>query len=165
MSDQPVRARIDDSGRQVAEVTIRGGYVPTVILARPGLPIRLVFRRDDDDVCTERVIFSPPRVERRIAAFGTTTIDLPGRPPGEVRFTCGMGRYRGRIEVEADRPTSIVARVRSGAARMREPLRSVLAFVDVGPTPPRTSAPHADPPSCQGNASPVPAHRQSERRS
>jgi len=30
--------------------------------------------------------------------MASTTIDLPPQPAGQVRFTCAMGRYRGRIE-------------------------------------------------------------------
>lgn len=106
------RALLEPGGRlQVAEVTVRGGYRPAVIRARAGVPLRLVFERQDADHCTERIVFSEPRLDRRLVAGGRTTIDLPAQPPGRIRFTCGMGRYRGRIEfVAADR--SLAARLR-----------------------------------------------------
>lgn len=118
MSEPTVRARLDRSGHQVVEITVRGGYRPSAILARAGVPLRLVFRRDDDDVCSERVVFSAPRLDRRLVPTGTTTIDLPAQRPGEVRFTCGMGRYRGHIELVDERPPSIVARLRLDASRL-----------------------------------------------
>jgi hypothetical protein len=99
MIEHPVRAQLDSNGRQVVEITVRAGYRPGEILARAGLPLRIVFRREDDDVCTERVVFSAPRLERHLAPTGTTTVDLPAQPPGDIRFTCGMGRYRGHIEL------------------------------------------------------------------
>ena len=111
MLEQPVRARLDPSGHQVVEVTVRAGYRPDAILARAGLPLRIVFRREDDDVCSERVVFSAPRLERRLAPAGTTTIDLPAQPPGEIRFTCGMGRYRGHIRLVDERAPSILTRL------------------------------------------------------
>ncbi|MFV2063584.1 MAG: cupredoxin domain-containing protein [Chloroflexota bacterium] len=92
----------------MAEVTVAHGYRPAIILARADMPIRLLFRRDDDDVCTERVIFSAPRLERRLTRHGVTTVDLPAHPMGEIRFTCGMGRYRGVIKLEPP-PTSPIA--------------------------------------------------------
>lgn len=122
MLEGPVQARIDPSGRQVVEVVIRGGYWPGVIVARAGLPLRIVFRREDDDSCTERVIFSVPRLDRRLAPTGTTTIDLPAQPAGEVRFTCGMGRYRGRIEVVDERRPSLLSRTRERAIHLEAPL-------------------------------------------
>jgi hypothetical protein len=103
MLDQPVRARLDPDGRQVVEVVIDRGYHPDAIVARAWIPLRLVFRRQDGDICTERVVFSSPHIDRRLAATGTTTIELPAQPPGEVRFTCGMGRYDSRLETPVRR--------------------------------------------------------------
>ena len=118
MLEQPVRARLDRNGDQVVEVTVHAGYHPGAIVARAGLPLRLVFRRDDDDACSERVIFSTPRLDRRLAPTGTTTIDLPALPAGEIRFTCGMGRYRGHIAVVDDPELSLVARLRHRVSRL-----------------------------------------------
>lgn len=125
---QPVRARLDRSGHQVVEVTVHGGYRPDAIIARAGVPLRLVFRRDDDDACTERVVFSAPRLDRRLAPTGTTTIDLPAQPPGEIRFTCGMGRYRGRITLLGDRTPSIFKRLRDRASRGETALGTALVL-------------------------------------
>jgi plastocyanin domain-containing protein len=127
MLEQPVRARLDRDGHQVVDVTVRAGYHPAAIVARAGLPLRLVFRRDDDDACSERVVFSAPRLDRRLTPTGTTTIDLPAQPLGEIRFTCGMGRYRGHIVLVDDRPPSMVARLRDQASRLETALGT--AFV------------------------------------
>lgn len=116
------RARLDASGAQVVDVTIHGGYHPDAIVARAGRPLRLVFRRDEDDACSERVVFSAPRIDRRVAASGTTTIELPAQPAGEVRFTCGMGRYRGRIDLVDDDPLSIAGRARAWASGLDAPV-------------------------------------------
>ena len=128
MLEQPVRARLDPSGRQVVEVTVHAGYWPGAIVARAGLPLRIVFRREDDDVCTERVVFSAPKLDRRLAPTGTTTIDLPAQPPGEIRFTCGMGRYRGRIELVDGRTPAVIARFREQATRLEAPLGTALVL-------------------------------------
>lgn len=127
MLDQPVRARLDPSGHQVVEVAVHGGYQPDSIRALAGLPLRVVFRRQDDDACSERVVFSTPRLDRRLAATGPTTIDLPAQPPGEIRFTCGMGRYRGHIEFVDERRPTILTRVRDQTTRLEAPLG--MAFV------------------------------------
>ena len=119
--EQPVRARLDASGYQVVEVAVHGGYEPDSIRALAGLPLRLVFRREDDDACSERVVFSAPRLDLRLTPTGSTTIDLPAHPPGEIRFTCGMGRYRGQIEFVDERPPSILTRLRDQTARFKVP--------------------------------------------
>jgi hypothetical protein len=108
MRNYQSRARRDPSGCQIVDVLVGRGYRPNVIEATAGIPIRLVFHREDVDPCSERVVFSSPRIDRRLAAAGTTTIELPGQPPGAVRFTCGRGRYRGRIEViDGHRPSAL----------------------------------------------------------
>ncbi len=116
------RARRDPAGYQVVDVVVDRGYQPDAIQALAGVPIRLVFHREDDDPCSERVVFSSPRIDRRLAAMGTTTVELPGQPPGEVRFTCGMGRYRGRIQVVDSRRPSIWATLRRRAGQLESPL-------------------------------------------
>jgi hypothetical protein len=121
MLEQPVRARSDPSGHQVVEITVRRGYQPDSIRAYAGVPLRIVFWREDDDICSERVVFSNPRLDH--SATGATTIDLPAQPPGGIRFTCGMGRYRGHIEIVDDRRAPIVARLCNHAKRLEAPLR------------------------------------------
>ncbi|MBI3749926.1 MAG: cupredoxin domain-containing protein [Chloroflexi bacterium] len=128
MLEQPVRAGFDSTGHQTVDVTVRGGYQPDSIRARAGEPLRIVFRRQDDDACSERVVFSSPRLDRRLAATGATTIDLPAQPPGEIRFTCGMGRYRGRIELFDDRQPPVLARLRGEASRLEEPIGTAVVL-------------------------------------
>lgn len=122
------RARRDPAGYQVVDVVVDRGYQPDAIQAAAGVPIRLVFHREDDDPCSERVVFSSPRIDRRLGATGTTTVELPGQPPGEVRFTCGMGRYRGRIQIVDSRRPSISATLRRRASRPDSPLGTALVL-------------------------------------
>jgi plastocyanin domain-containing protein len=88
-----------ESGRQVIEIRVSDGYHPDVIEAQAGRPVRLVFRREDDHPCSDRVVFSRPRVDRYLAPRSVTVVDLPPAAGGSIRFTCGMGRYRGRIDL------------------------------------------------------------------
>jgi Cupredoxin-like domain len=96
--------------RQVIDVTVRGGYRPAVINAEAGVPLRLVFHREDTDACSERVVFSSPRIDRHLELNGATVVDLPAQPIGEVRYTCGMGRYRGRIRFQSRHVSSRLQR-------------------------------------------------------
>ena len=123
MTGQPaVRARLEPARTQTADVVVDRGFHPDTIVARAGEPLRLVFRRNDLDACTERVIFSSPRIDRHLDASRPTIIELPAQPPGEVRFTCGMGRYRGRIQlVEGDMPM-LGGRLRGGRTHVEKPL-------------------------------------------
>ena len=123
MLEPPVRARLEPEGQlQIVEVAVRGAYRPDAIVARAGVPLRILFRRDDEDSCSERVVFSAPRIDRRLAPSGVTFVDLPAQPAGEIRFTCGMGRYRGRIELIDGARRSPLARYRDRVAAFDAPL-------------------------------------------
>ncbi len=100
MTRSPVRAIPGVPGIQIVHVTVRGGYRPQTVVARAGVPLRLVFHRDEEAACSERVIFSSPHLDRHLAPHGATVVELPPQGPGEVRFTCAMGRYRGRIRLQ-----------------------------------------------------------------
>ena len=89
------------TARQVIDITVRGGYRPSVVEAEAGVPLRLIFHREETEACSERVVFSSPRIDRRLAPGVATVVDLPAQPVGEVRYTCGMGRYRGRIRFQS----------------------------------------------------------------
>ena len=114
---QAVHARPGPRGDQTVEVVVDHGYRPGAIVARAGVPLRVVFRRRDADECTARVVFSSPHIDRRLARGVATTIVLPAQPPGEVRFTCGMGRYHGQIWLRAERPSALATL--SAATRRR----------------------------------------------
>ena len=118
MPGKPVRARACPGGHQVVDVLINRGYHPDSIVALAGRPLRIIFRRRDEDACFERVVFSSPHIDRRIPVAGSTTIELPSQPAGEVRFTCGMGRYSGRIQLVSGSSPSFLGRVRSQAMRI-----------------------------------------------
>jgi hypothetical protein len=98
-SDRPTLQTGPEAGPiQVRAVHVSAGYHPSSLTVSAGVPVRLVFRREGDESCEARVVFSAPRLERHLAADGETVVDLPALDR-DVRFTCGMGRYRGRIRV------------------------------------------------------------------
>src|SRR6266508_268901 len=55
----PRRARAAElgDGVQRVEVTVRGGYRPDVIRVRQGVPLEMVFDRQESGECTSRVVF------------------------------------------------------------------------------------------------------------
>ena len=124
-TDHPVRARPGQQGDQIVEVIADHGYEPQSIVATAGIPLRLVFRRRDDDACMDRIVFSSPHLDRRLARGRATTIVLPAQPPGEIRFTCGMGRYHGEIELRTEAASPINALRRAISAGLQRARRHV----------------------------------------
>ena len=84
---------------QVASIVIRDRYHPSVIVATCGTPIRLNFTRDEEDPCSEKVIFPDFGSSRSLPAHRTTTVVLTPERKGEYLFTCAMGMYQGIVVV------------------------------------------------------------------
>lgn len=117
------------------QIVVDDGFHPSVIRAPAGHPLRLLFTRLDGSECAARVVFSSPRIERHLALAATTVVDLPAQTPGNARFTCGMGRYSGRIQIFEPAPSVVARLVRRAAAAFstrlaRSPSRRTLS----GPT-------------------------------
>ena len=98
----PKRARRAEviGGVQEVHVTVKGGYSPDVIRVRQGVPLRLVFDRQETGECTSRVVFPDFEASRALPAFATTTLDLMPDEVGEFGFACGMNMVHGTLVVE-----------------------------------------------------------------
>ena len=87
-------------GAQEVEVNVKGGYSPSVIRVRQGVPLRLTFVRQEGGECTSEVVFPDFRLRRTLPAFARTTIDLMPERSGEFGFACGMNMVHGTLVVE-----------------------------------------------------------------
>ena len=91
----------EEGGRQVVDITVKGGYSPSLIRVEAGKPVRLRFDRQENSDCTARVVFPDFRRSASLAAFGTTTLDLDVAEPGEYAWACGMNMLHGTLIAEA----------------------------------------------------------------
>jgi P-type Cu+ transporter len=89
-------------GVQEITVVVKGGYSPDRIRVHQGVPLRLVFDRQESGECTARVVFPDFAVSKSLPAFTTTTVDLMPDRAGEFGFACGMNMVHGTLVVEPD---------------------------------------------------------------
>ena len=89
-------------GLQEVEITVKGGYSPNLIRVREGVPLRLVFDRQEAGDCTSRVVFPDLGISRSLPAFARTTVEFTPDHSGEFGFACGMNMVHGTLLVEAD---------------------------------------------------------------
>ncbi len=87
-------------GHQEVTVTVKGGYTPSVIRATQGVPLRLVFDRQEAGECTSTVVFPDLQLSRSLAAHGRTSVEFTPTDIGEFGFACGMNMVRGTLLVE-----------------------------------------------------------------
>ena len=95
------RAVVGNDGVQEMTIVVRGHYRPATVVVRRGVPVRLLFDRQESDPCSERVIFSDFHQERWLAPFATTAVQFIPTRSGEFLFTCAMGMYQGRLIVKS----------------------------------------------------------------
>jgi P-type Cu+ transporter len=88
-------------GSQQVHVTVKGGYSPNLIRARQGVPLRLVFDRQESGECTSRVVFPDFALNRALPAYAQTTVELLPELTGEFGFACGMNMVHGTLVIEA----------------------------------------------------------------
>jgi Cu+-exporting ATPase len=88
-------------GVQEIEITVKGGYSPNLIRVKEGVPLRLVFDRQENSDCSARVVFPDFGVSRSLAAFGRTTVELMPDRAGQYGFACGMNMLHGTLVVES----------------------------------------------------------------
>src|SRR6266508_4014240 len=100
---------------QALEITVKGGYSPNLIRVQEGVPLRLVFDRQENSDCSSRVVFPDFGVSKSLVAFGRTTVELLPEKRGEFGFACGMNMLHGTLVVEAGNGSSEAPR------ELREP--------------------------------------------
>src|SRR5262252_5947977 len=98
----PRRARAAElvGDAQQVTVTVRGGYSPDLVRVRQGVPLRIVFDRQESGECSSRVVLSDFAVNRPLPAFARTTVQLVPDRAGEFEFACGMNMVHGTLVVE-----------------------------------------------------------------
>ena len=85
---------------QEVMVTVKGGYSPDLVRVRQGVPLRIVFDRQESGECTSRVVFPDFALNRSLSAHGQTTVELLPDRVGDFGFACGMNMIHGRLIVE-----------------------------------------------------------------
>ncbi|HMV87040.1 MAG TPA: YHYH protein [Blastocatellia bacterium] len=76
-----------------------GGFQPAQISVPAGKPFKLAVTRDHQPNCGNRIVFPALSLARDLPLGETVLVELPTQPAGELRFTCGMGMYKGSIVV------------------------------------------------------------------
>lgn len=96
-----VAAKASADHSQQVSITVEGGYSPSVIRAKGGQTLRLVFDRKEKSPCSDELVIPDFGIRRFLKPFEKTVVEIGPTKPGSYEFTCGMSMLRGRIEVEA----------------------------------------------------------------
>jgi plastocyanin domain-containing protein len=97
---EAVTAQAGAGGLQVVDVTVKGGYQPSTIVAKAGQALRLNFTRRESTPCGEEVVLPEFGKRAHLPEGRTIPIEVTPSKPGEYEFTCGMNMYKGKLIVE-----------------------------------------------------------------
>jgi plastocyanin domain-containing protein len=96
-----VTATAGVGGAQEVTITVQGGYEPSEVKVKRGVPVRLVFDRREDSSCSEEVVISDFGIRKFLPAFQRTPVELTPEKAGAFDITCGMSMLHGKLIVEA----------------------------------------------------------------
>ncbi len=92
-------AGVTSDGAQEAFIVVKGGYSPHTIRVSTGTPVRLIFNRQEDDPCSERVVLDAFGVSADLPQGNNVPVVFTPVEPGEYEFACQMGMLRGKVVV------------------------------------------------------------------
>ncbi len=75
------------------------GYEPMSVPVPANRKVTLAFLRSGSPNCGAKVVFPELGLTKEIPLGGMALVEIPPSPSGELRFTCGMGMYRGRLVI------------------------------------------------------------------
>ena len=82
-----------EGGKQIIELSAKGGYTPKVSQARPGIPTVLRIDTKGTFDCSSQVRIPSMNISESLPASGVTDINLGILAEGTLQGSCGMGMY------------------------------------------------------------------------
>ncbi len=86
------------NGKQIVEVSVKGGYHPQRSVAKSGIPTILRFTTNGTYDCSSSIRIPSLGIGRSLPASGSTDIDLGSPQTGTLQGTCGMGMYSFEVD-------------------------------------------------------------------
>ncbi|AFR99331.1 cupredoxin domain-containing protein [Lentilactobacillus buchneri] len=88
-----------NENKQTVNVTVAGGYQPSVIKLKQGVPAEINFKRINDQGCLDVVHSNELGFSEELPVNVTKTVQVPTDQAGEFGFSCGMDMFKGKVEV------------------------------------------------------------------
>lgn len=93
-------ATVGQDGTQQILIEARNtSYSPSLMRAKSGMKTTLTLRTNGTRGCTRAFVIPSANFQQLLPETGDTAIELGVLEPGRINYTCGMGMYRGSIEI------------------------------------------------------------------
>jgi sulfite exporter TauE/SafE len=88
-----------ENGKQIIKMdVVASGYVPNYFSVKKGVPVKWVINGKNVFGCQGYFVVPKLNIQQALNA-GENIFEFTPKDPGFINFSCGMGMYRGRIEV------------------------------------------------------------------
>ncbi len=87
-------------GKQIIDLTAKGGYLPRKSTAKAGIPTILRVNTNGTFDCSSTVRIPSMDIAQNLSQSGVTDIDLGNPKAGLLNGTCGMGMYPFEIDFQ-----------------------------------------------------------------
>ncbi|HWQ59780.1 MAG TPA: cupredoxin domain-containing protein [Candidatus Fimivivens sp.] len=92
---------VGTDGRQVIEITAKGGYLPKESTAKAGVPTVLRVVTDNTFDCSSSISIPSIGYHKNLPRTGSTDIEVPAQAAGTtLRGACSMGMYGFTVNFE-----------------------------------------------------------------
>jgi plastocyanin domain-containing protein len=88
-------------GKQIIEITARGGYKPRNSVAKAGVPTIIRFETSGTFDCSSSVRIPSMNIFKSLPQTGSTDIDVGTQSVGKLVGSCGMGMYPFSVEFKS----------------------------------------------------------------
>lgn len=85
-------------GKQIIDLTAKGGYRPLQSVAKAGIPTILRVSTKGTFDCSSAIRIPTMGISKNLPQTGSTEIDLGSPQLGTLQGTCGMGMYPFEID-------------------------------------------------------------------
>lgn len=84
---------------QEVTITVAGGYEPSQVQLKKGVPARLRFLRKETSGCSAELLIPDFGVKQALVALSETVVEFTPDKAGTFPFTCGMRMLKGQLVV------------------------------------------------------------------
>jgi plastocyanin domain-containing protein len=88
-------------GKQIIEITVRGGYQPRNSVAKAGVPTIIRFETSGTFDCSSSIRIPSLNIFKSLPQTGSTDIDVGTQSVGKLVGSCGMGMYPFSVEFKS----------------------------------------------------------------
>ncbi len=86
-------------GTQGVKILVESGYTPEAVVAKKGVPLKLMFERREAGSCSERLLIPEFKINQFLTPNAVTEVSFVPDKAGEFEFRCGMGMLHGKLIV------------------------------------------------------------------